>query len=340
MSPKILSPGLAAVCRSLCLLLAAGVAQAQAEGISEAQRVRRASAGIPAPLELEYGEKEQLGSSPYRASRLWLEDYSRRFVQIESDGILLSCAMYFPGLEPGKRVPAIVLAHGSGPTTQYNMGYYVYLGLKMGAAVLACDKRGVGNSEGDYDYEATVSEPEVVFKQLASDLVAQLKWAKTQPEIDTARIGMMGPSQAGWIMPLAANADDGFNFIVSLSGPAVSVGEENFFSTLTNESNSPEGLSIAEADKRLAEFDGAPGFDPLPALKELRANVLWQFGDHDRSVPVDESIRRLKGLNKQNFEIVVVPDVGHGSANIYTGEYEDFVQVVRPWLVKIGVFER
>lgn len=296
-----------------------------------------ANAGVPKPLDLKYNEWEELGSSPYRASRLWIENYSRKNVQIVNGNTLLSGALYYPKIEKSKKIPAIILAHGSGPTTQYNLSYYTYLGLKMGMAVLVCDKRGVGNSQGEYDASALNSKN--VFTDLATDLVAQFKWLNTQPEIDKTKIGMMGPSQAGWIMPIAANMDDSFSFIISLSGPAVSVGEENYFSALTNESYSPSGISIVEADKKLTSFDGSHIYQTAPVLRILKTKTLWQFGTHDRSVPVDESIRRLKQMNKPNFEIKVIQDVGHGSANINTGEYEDFVKILKPWLLKIGILE-
>jgi uncharacterized protein len=299
--------------------------------------IANAGVSIPKPLDLNYNNREELGSSPYRASRLWITDYSRTYVRIKSGDIFLSGALYLPKIEEGKKVPAIILAHGSGPTTQYNLGYYIYLGLKIGAAVLVADKRGVGNSEGVYD--ASVMNSEKVFAELASDLVAQLKWIKTQSEINVTKIGMMGPSQAGWIMPIAAKMDNSFNFIISLSGPAVSVGEENYFSTLTNENEEPAGISIAEADKRLKDFKGDHIYAPSAVLEKLSTPILWQFGTHDRSVPVDESIRRLRSLNKPNFEIVIVPNVGHGSTNVHTGEYEDFVKILKSWLVKMGVFQ-
>lgn len=319
-------PGICEVCNMPIIALS-----------EEELKLSIANSGLPKPLDLEYGEWEELGSSPYRASRLWIEEYKRKYVQIKNEDIILSGALYYPEIEENEKVPAIILAHGSGPTTQYNLGYYIYLGLKMGMAVLVCDKRGVGNSEGEYD--ATVSNSEKIFTDLASDLSVQLKWIKTQTEIETTKIGLMGPSQAGWIMPIAANMDSSVNFIISLSGPAVSVGEENYFSSLTNENYSPAGMSIAEANEMLKSFEGAPIYDPLPTLEKLNTKVLWQFGSHDRSVPVDESIRRLQKLDKSNFEIIVVPEVGHGSANIHTGEYEDFIAILKPWLLKIGILK-
>lgn len=292
---------------------------------------------IPRAYDVKYDEWEELGRRQYRSSTMWIENYKKKYVRIKNDDIILSGALYYPKIENGQKIPAMIIAHGSGPTTEYNPSYYTYLGLQMGMAVLVCDKRGVGNSEGEYDRSWINSTS--VFNDLASDLVAQLDWLKTIPEIDTARIGMMGPSQAGWIMPIAATMTNSFEYIVSLAGPAVSVGEENYYSALTNEDGYPSGDPIEEADSKIQSFKGDHLYNPSPTLKKLQTKTLWQFGQHDRSVPTQESVRRLEKLDKSIFDIKVVENVGHGSANVYTGEYEDFIPIIKPWLVKIGVLK-
>lgn len=296
-----------------------------------------ANSGIPRAYEVDYDKWEELGSNKYRASTMWIDNYKRKYVRVKNGDLVLSGALYFPKIEQGQKVPAVIIAHGSGPTTEYNPSYYTYLGLKMGMAVLVCDKRGVGNSEGEYDRSWLNSK--AVFNDLASDLVAQLHWLKTVPEIDATKIGMLGPSQAGWIMPIAATMDNSFEFIVSLAGPAVSLGEEGYYSLLTKENSIPAGISIEEAHNQMASFTGDPIYDPASTLEKLTTKTLWQFGAHDRSVPTAESVRRLKALNKPEFDIIVMPNVGHGSANVYTGEFEDFIPIIKPWLEKIGVLK-
>jgi len=71
-------------------------------------------------------------------------------------------------------------------------------------AVLAYDKRGVGASTGRYR-PFNVRESENIFEELAADARAATRWPRTQKEVDPARIGLVGGSQAGWIMPLAAS---------------------------------------------------------------------------------------------------------------------------------------
>ena len=68
--------------------------------------------------------------------------------------------------------------------------------IRHGIAVLGYDKRGVGESTGDWNI--------ATFEDLAGDAVAAVAYVKTRRDIDASQIGLLGWSQAGWIMPLAA----------------------------------------------------------------------------------------------------------------------------------------
>jgi hypothetical protein len=48
---------------------------------------------------------------------------------------------------------------------------------------------------------------------------------KSRGDIDTAQIGLLGVSQAGWIMPLAAARAKDLAFLISISGAGVSPAE-------------------------------------------------------------------------------------------------------------------
>ena len=63
------------------------------------------------------------------------------------------------------------------------------------------------------------------FDDLAGDVAAAFLYLKTRRDIDAADIGLMGISQAGWIMPLAANREAGIAFLISISGAGVSPAE-------------------------------------------------------------------------------------------------------------------
>src|SRR6187455_458807 len=95
--------------------------------------------------------------------------------------------------------PAIVAGHGSGKLTRQHLDRFAAQWTRLGFAVLRFDKRGVGESTGTYVFVGTKDSPEV-FPQLASDIVAGVRFLRTRPEIDPRRIGLAGSSQAGWII--------------------------------------------------------------------------------------------------------------------------------------------
>jgi pimeloyl-ACP methyl ester carboxylesterase len=187
--------------------------------------------------------------------------------------------------------PAIVAGHGSGRTRRQDLARFAAEWTRMGFAVLRFDKRGVGESTGNYVFVGTHDSP-VVFPELASDIVAGVRFLRTRPEIDKRRIGLAAWSQAGWILPHAAQALGDAAFVVLLSGPVCSVGLEIYYSDLAERTTRP----LPEVYALLPSFHGAPGYDPLPTLRELETPALWLLGLDDRSIPIQTTIANLQTL--------------------------------------------
>ncbi len=153
------------------------------------------------------------GAPPRTARRV--ETEAREAVRFSSGAIQLSGTLISPA--SGGKHPAIILVHGSGPEDrEYILPWARFL-IRRGIAVLGYDKRGVGGSSGDWK---TAS-----FDDLAADVVAAFEYLKTRRDIDSAQIGLLGVSQAGWIMPIAAVRAKDLAFLISISGAGITTAE-------------------------------------------------------------------------------------------------------------------
>lgn len=153
------------------------------------------------------------GDSARTARRLDIE--RREEVGFSNGSIHLAGTLISPPIA-GKH-PAIILVHGSGAEDREYMLPFARFLIRRGVAVLGYDKRGVGGSTGDWNNAS--------FDDLAGDVVAAFEYLKTRPDIDRAQIGLLGVSQAGWVMPLAAVRAKGIAFLISISGAGIPVAE-------------------------------------------------------------------------------------------------------------------
>lgn len=242
-----------------------------------------------------------------------------------SGAIRLSYALDLPaGAGP---FPAVVFGHGSGRTTKDEAMVVKARMTQAGYAVLRYDKRGVGASTGTYE-GVGIANGERVLGLLADDMAAGVAFLRTRPEIDRNRIGLMGISQAGWVMPLAAGRERDVRFMVLIVGPTVPVGLEIYYSSLAEGTNT----SVLELSTRLLNYAGPLGYDPLPQLQQLNVPGLWVLGGQDRSIPTRETVAILSGLAAAGkpYRWIVHPEAGHSLAGIdYIPEVAAFANGLR-----------
>ena len=203
--------------------------------------------------------------------------------------------------------PAVVFGHGSGRATKSACRFLADSFLQRGYATLCFDKRGVGESSGEYA-NVGIENSNVMFATLASDLAAAVRFLRTTGSIDGTRIGLAGNSQAGWIIPIAA-AQAQPAFMILLVGPTVSVGEEIFYSHLVEFNSAP----LDDAYQQTARYQGPRGFDPVPTLESLRVPGLWLLGGSDRSIPTPATAGILDRLAQTGrpFTHVIFEGAGH-----------------------------
>lgn len=222
---------------------------------------------------------------------------------------------------------------------------------KQGIAVLIPDKRGSGQSEGEWR--------EVGLEELAEDAVAAIRYLKEQDRWLVSKIGIAGFSQGGHIAPVAAARSQDIDFVVNVSGGAVTMEEtmiHEVTQTAIKEGLRPHQISqmldlhaamldyaterdwsrlqpeIAKAlasdwadfahtlplEKDLWLWDWvkkvAP-FDPVPHWQHVRVPVLVAYGalDAGDKVMVWPSVYRLHKAfrGNQDYEIRIYPETGH-----------------------------
>lgn len=210
--------------------------------------------------------------------------------------------------------PAAVVIHGSG-TSQRDNRWYLTVARHLqenGVAVLLPDKRGSEKSQGDWTQAS--------FVDLAGDALAAVAFVKDQKQFACSGVGLIGMSQGGWIAPIAAATESAVSFVVTMSGAAVTTDEQLLFEEINNIAGFGTYHFIArlvapltvKKIARSAFWGKIAGFDPLPHWRRVNVPVLAAFGDGDENVPVEESVKRLRGLNNSHISIKVYPEGGHG----------------------------
>ncbi|MCZ6596670.1 MAG: prolyl oligopeptidase family serine peptidase [Planctomycetota bacterium] len=234
-----------------------------------------------------------------------------RFEYAADDGVMIRGTLTLPsGAGPH---PAAVWVHGSGAQERGGVGTWALFLGDLGIACLAVDKRGVGESEGTYELPDGGHDNQPHMRRRAGDVHAAVRALGAHDDVDPERIGLIGASQAGWVIPMAAE-HGGVAFAVTISGGATPLSVENEFSRLAKEGESDaENISIEDAYVEIRRhrprdyaFDEHFAALPCPGL--------WLYGDLDRSNPsrlCAELLERIRDEHGKDFTIELFPTGDH-----------------------------
>ncbi len=244
-----------------------------------------------------------------------IDSIKRRDITFTSEGVLLVGTLFSP-TDPQA---AIVLVHGSGQEKRMNR--FAERLAAHGITVLTYDKRGVGASGGTYagPEVGTNNVDSANLSLLAKDANAAVN--KLQEVAMDLPVGLVGSSQAGWIIPIAATLNPSVDFMVLFSGPTITSLEQLRFQFHTNgDPNYWENHSETEAREHIKNdpdrFQFTP-LDPKNSLTNLAIPGLWLYGAKDIQVPAHlciEQLNRLKGEGKP-FEYRLYPNLGHNTGS-------------------------
>jgi dienelactone hydrolase len=139
-------------------------------------------------------------------------DYQQHALSFMHNGNRLSGTIIVPKSQAGP-FPVMVFVHGDGVMPYDAYGYYHTLWNRLaqqGIASFAWDKPGVGKSQGDWLNQS--------MDDRAKETIAAMEVLKRHSDINPDKIGLIGYSQAGWVLPLVAEKSDDADFIIVVSG--------------------------------------------------------------------------------------------------------------------------
>ena len=201
----------------------------------------------------------------------------------------------------GGPFPAVVLISGSGPQNRDEalMGHRPFLVLadylaRQGIAVLRFDDRGVGESTGTF---ATATS-----EDFATDALAGVAYLKGRPEIDPAKIGLVGHSEGGLIAPMAAVQSSDVAFIVLMAGPGVT-GEEILYAqgALILRANGLDEAGIARNREQQAFLFSMLKTEPDSAAADQKIRAA--FRERVAAMSVEE--RQASGIPDGDLDTVI-----------------------------------
>ena len=262
-------------------------------------------------------------------------NFTTKEIKFVSEGDSLAGTIF----TPNNIKAAVVIVHGSGQEIRM-INFAAFL-ANNGIAVLTYDKRGIGESAGLYA-GPEVGTNNVDFSNLnllSLDASAAVNTLSKTLSNDQIPIGLIGASQAGWIIPLTAEKNKKVKFMTIFSGALITAKEQLRFQFYTNgDQNFWDTHSEKDARKHVSNDPDRYEFidtNPNNILSKLSIPGLWIFGSKDIQIPVNLSIEYLEILKSKgkHYEYKLFPNLGHNTA--FSDSEEPMKDAIN-WVKNIG----
>jgi DNA-binding beta-propeller fold protein YncE/pimeloyl-ACP methyl ester carboxylesterase len=226
-------------------------------------------------------------------------------------------------------VPVIITISGTGPQDRDEyLGFGDYRPFRQiadslgrrGIAVLRMDDRGTGESKGVFKGATPLD--------FVQDIRAGLAYLRTRPEIDAARMGIVGHSEGAIDAPMVAIQEPTLKALVLLAGQARAVGGAAKFQ-LENMARRNTAFTPAQRDSAVAAvpklMDSLAAVDPYmkfmfayvpleDAKKVARPSILILTGETDRqadATQVDEWAEGFRSAGNKDVTGKVLKGLNH-----------------------------
>jgi pimeloyl-ACP methyl ester carboxylesterase len=258
-------------------------------------------------------------------------------IRFNNGGVELAGTVLSP--RTSGRHPAVVFIHGSGAEGRWASGFLADYVARRGVVALIYDKRGVGESTGDWKTST--------LEDLSRDAKVAAHLLAGRPDVDSRRVGLYGHSQGGYIAPMVAAGNPDVRWIVDADGNIGPQYEQDLFrveSALAKRFDGQQlrdamslyrefvdvargGLSRDQLHADQAKYRSAEWYDALGlpddqdwiwewyrgvgntdnrrAWAAIDVPVLLVYGERDEVVPPRKSIDAITGLLAANHDTAV-----------------------------------
>lgn len=287
-------------------------------------------------------EKELLGNSQNPKS----EDIS-----FESNGLKINGTIWYPRNEKNK---ALVILTSSGNADRSASRAEAILFAQMGFTAFHYDKRGTGNSDGNWQ-AATIED-------LVMDDINAIKFFSDKTCIPLTNIGINGSSQGATKIPYVLNELENLEYGITVSCPGVSLLESdlNYWKNRNAEEIGSEIEDATKLQRKVFEFIAGnlsrvdlekalnnekskswfakvwvPNLDdiqtdkkllysPIPYFETIKQPILILQGTKDEIIPANsyEIISEaLKKSDNDKFKTVLLEGASHSMHNVGESDF-------------------
>jgi len=280
-------------------------------------------------------------------------------IAFQSAGLKINGSIHLPpGMRPSEKRPAFMVLHGFGSnSSSSNCVLPCEMLAEWGYVALRFDFRGCGESEG--------KRANTICLEQVEDASAALSFLQTRPEIDPARIALVGSSFGAAVAVYTGGVDKRVAAVISSGGWGD--GETKF----RKQHASPEAwkrftdmMARGREERARGKSIMVPRFDIVPIPEHLRGhlakNSIMEFtfdtvesmynfranevvgkiaprpllllhAANDSVTPTEQSIGLFQHAGKLTTELHLLNDVDHF---MFSQENTRVIALIRDWLAK------
>ncbi|MCJ8164802.1 prolyl oligopeptidase family serine peptidase [Pontibacter sp. E15-1] len=294
-------------------------------------------------------------------------------ISFESNGLSLDGTIWYPS---NKSSQALVIVTSSGNADRSASRAEAILFARMGFTTFHYDKRGTGNSEGNWEV-ATIEE-------LSADDIKAIKFFSDKSGIPLKEIGIKGSSQGATKIPYILSELENLKFGIAVSCPGVSLlkSDLNYWININTEAIGNEIEAATAFQRKVFEFIAGklsrtdlekaldnekseswfsniwvPNLDeiqmdkkllysPIPYFETTKQPVLILQGTLDEIIPSNSHELISNALTKSgnnNFKIILLEGASHSMH--YVGEsdfpywsklHPDYLKTIENWIDSVS----